>query len=744
MLKKHNKRFACIIAIIIFAISFLWNINVTYASSTGYNPIPSTDVYDRDTMDQVHGGDGTEIYTIEDIVFNRVPALDVNIFSSTAGGKTVEDGSVIKFIRDMVARWYVSFRNLSIIAVAILIVYTGIKLAISTIAEQKAQYKKQLIGWVESLATVLAIHFVIIIIMYANQAFIDLLQATTSGEASVYNTIKTRAYDLRFSVGMPAAIMYIALIIIWLRFLWTYAKRFFQTIILIIIAPFVGVKVAWDMSNGRGTIALRNWFYELWTNVFIQSVHALAYTVLMHIAMNLALKSIAGFILALVFMHMILEFDDVFMNIFRFGDKDPAGRAKGLKSSFRKDMAGIITFQAARKTAATYAGIGGKIGTTVGSSSRYAGRHINDRLRRRSSNGRSAFDDMHDNFVNWQNERDQKKLDSLTENRNAELTYLNAKQDELAELIKLRMNARKAGEIGNSSRKVIKLRKDTRRKTYTARANFLKNVVVGTAEAGLAVPMAVAGGLEAGIAMGTKAYGDLMGSATQMTQAHGYQIAKNNDMIKEYRKYGKIPETEEKFDNLPGAIRNLNKANALLEDIEKQVNQISDKKLKAKVLTELKDIANTPGNEEQIKVILENFASDYEASLHEKTPEDLMKVLLKKVDRNSTLSDEVKKQIGVKSRGILSQVIKEDLETPEARERIASEMTKLISRCKMEDGYSDVGENMFAVMDLNDKATKQTSSRLIDTNQFVNGLIMNSNVGIEAKTKKGKKPNRFS
>ena len=740
MLKKHKKKFA-IIAILIFAISF-FSSSISYA--TGYNPIPSTDAYDRDTMDQVHGGDGTEIYTIEDIVYNRVPALDVNVFSPTAGGKTVEDGSIIKFIRDMVARWYVSFRNLSIIAVAILIVYTGIKMSLSTIAEQKAQYKKQLIGWIESLAAVLAIHFIIIFLMYANQAFIDLLQATTSGEASVYNTIKTRAYDLRFSVGMPAAIMYIALILIWLRFLWTYAKRFFQTIILIIIAPFVGVKVAWDMSNGRGTIAFRNWFYELWTNVFIQSVHALGYTVLMHIAMNLALKSIAGFILALVFMHMILEFDDVFMNIFRFGDKDPASRAAGLKSSFRSDMASIITFQAARRTAAAYAGVGGKIGTAVGSTSRYAGRRLNDRMRRNSKTGRSAFDDMHDQFIDWENKRDQKKLDKLTDNRNEELEYLNRRNDELAELIKLRMNARKAGEIGNSSRKVIKLRKDNRRRTFTARANFMKNVAVGTAEAGLAIPMAVAGGLSAGVLTGVKAYGDLMDSASQMAQAQGYHIAKQNDMLKEYRKYGKIPENEEKFDNIPGAIKNLNKANALLEDIEKQVNQISDKKLKEKVLSELKDVANTPGNQEQIKVILENFATDYEKTLHEKTPEDLMRVLLKKVDRNSTLSDEVKKQIGVKSRGILSEVIKDDLETEEARERLASEMTKLISKCKMEEGFSDVGENMFAVMDLNDKATKQTSSRLIDTNQFVNGLIMNSNVGIEAKGKKGKKPNRFS
>ena len=59
--------------------------------------------------------DGRELilkYNIEDIIFNRVPILDINFFTNTAAGLQIEEGSPLQIIRITIATWYVSFRNL--------------------------------------------------------------------------------------------------------------------------------------------------------------------------------------------------------------------------------------------------------------------------------------------------------------------------------------------------------------------------------------------------------------------------------------------------------------------------------------------------------------------------------------------------------------------------------------------------------------------------------------------------------
>ncbi len=75
-------------------------------------------------------------------------------------------------------------------------------------------------------------------------------------EQSIYETIRTRAYDMRPTVGIPGMIMYIALVITWVRFLWVYAKRMFTVLILVIIAPFIGAKYAIDSASGKKEVHL--------------------------------------------------------------------------------------------------------------------------------------------------------------------------------------------------------------------------------------------------------------------------------------------------------------------------------------------------------------------------------------------------------------------------------------------------------------------------------------------------------
>ncbi len=61
-------------------------------------------------------------------------------------------------------------------------------------------------------------------------------------------------------------------------------------------------------------------------NVFLQSVHALVYITIMVTSLNLAVESVTGFIIALVFMNFMLSADELLVrNIMNF---DKSGLAK--------------------------------------------------------------------------------------------------------------------------------------------------------------------------------------------------------------------------------------------------------------------------------------------------------------------------------------------------------------------------------------------------------------------------------
>ena len=112
-------------------------------------------------------------------------------------------------------------------------------MAISTVADEKATYKKRLIGWIKGIVILVFIHYIIYIVINLNQNIVNTIAQTSGKETQIYNTIKTRAMDTRLSIGFPATLLYLTLIIMWLRFIWTYIKRKFNVEFLIILAPLV-------------------------------------------------------------------------------------------------------------------------------------------------------------------------------------------------------------------------------------------------------------------------------------------------------------------------------------------------------------------------------------------------------------------------------------------------------------------------------------------------------------------------
>ncbi len=140
-------------------------------------------------MDKTSG----EKITIYNVLFNKVDLTSINFFDSTSGSSTVDN------IKQNVAIWYVGIRNLAAIILALILIYVAIRMAVTTIAEDKAKYKTMLIDWLTSLCLLFVLHYIMIFTININNTLVNLLSGAGSSIdlTSIENTLFGNAITSR-------------------------------------------------------------------------------------------------------------------------------------------------------------------------------------------------------------------------------------------------------------------------------------------------------------------------------------------------------------------------------------------------------------------------------------------------------------------------------------------------------------------------------------------------------------------
>ncbi len=286
---------------------------------------------------------------IEDIIYNRVPLLDVNFLdvkldryrkieeskkAQASDGEEIQvisEDSIVYALRANIAKWYIVIRQICIIVLLLLLIYLGIRLAISTVAPDKAKYKGMLVAWLTSFIVVFCIHYFMMIVIEINEDVVDVFAEVSqkaiensdngTGSQSIYDTMRTRAYSLKLSEGFPATIFYMVLIYFLIRFLFIYIKRYFTIMILALMGPIMSLKNCFDKISTGKSKSMSKWMYDFALNVFLQTIHAILYCMFMVIGFDLATNSVAGFVMALIVLNFIFKAEKIFMNIFNFEER---------------------------------------------------------------------------------------------------------------------------------------------------------------------------------------------------------------------------------------------------------------------------------------------------------------------------------------------------------------------------------------------------------------------------------------
>lgn len=215
-----------------------------------------------------------------DIFFNRFKILDVNFFDISAAGER----SLVYNLRSAISKWYIFVRNLSTSLLLLVLIYVGIRMALSTLAEDKAKYKKMLMDWVASLCLIYILHYIIIFIVYGNDAIVHALYQAFASSGNNVTSIEQSFTDMFknaiLGVGlksMSAAVVFSFVTAQTIGFFIAYLNRMIKIGFLIIIAPLISITYSIDKIGDGKAQALGAWLKEFAYTILIQPFHCIMY-----------------------------------------------------------------------------------------------------------------------------------------------------------------------------------------------------------------------------------------------------------------------------------------------------------------------------------------------------------------------------------------------------------------------------------------------------------------------------------
>ena len=195
-------------------------------------------------------------------IFNGMQILDVNFINPSPGSLFMDLNSNFTAIGNSIRNIYFTGLSVALGFLGIVVAVMAIRLAISSIASEKAKYKEAIVHWITALVLLFGMHYVIALTFYVNEQMVEVasnivFDQTQNTQVAILNSLnlnpdisgmgeyfKNEALKLVDNFGMQvftSALLYAVFIVQSLMFFWAYLKRFFYVIILAMIAPFVVV-----------------------------------------------------------------------------------------------------------------------------------------------------------------------------------------------------------------------------------------------------------------------------------------------------------------------------------------------------------------------------------------------------------------------------------------------------------------------------------------------------------------------
>ena len=250
-----------------------------------------------DVFVEVTTEDEVNHFTIYDTVMGHYDLFDIDYLNIP--DKLTDDSTLIEEIKYYVIRAYRTTRNLSIAISLFVLIYIGIRMAISTVASDKAKYKNMLVHWTTSLVLVFLIHFIVIIISLVLQVGLGIVEniAKAWEVSNLEDQLFSGSvlYTSTLSTGLGIA-SFSSAVIIWVlayyqvKFFLYYLRRTLEVNFLIVVSPLVTITYSIDKSGDNKAQAFEQFMKMLISKSVIQLLHAIVYVVFIATAGVIAVR----------------------------------------------------------------------------------------------------------------------------------------------------------------------------------------------------------------------------------------------------------------------------------------------------------------------------------------------------------------------------------------------------------------------------------------------------------------------
>ena len=256
----------------------------------------------------------SEFFTIGDLLTNKYPLFNINMFEETPSGPNSELSNSIKH---STALWYVTIRNIAAAACAVTLLYVGIRMAIATTAEDSAKYKKMLVSWLVGAILLFVMQYIILILIKLTEIFTNFLVNSIENDVNIADmevTMLTKIPDDTAKAEGWGKLIYLimnfVMIFYQLKFFIMYLFRVLNIFVLTIVSPLMCVTYPIDAMGDGKAQGFNNWFRRVMMEIFIQPIHLVIYIVFIYSAGEIAkTQPIIGiiFIIALDYSEKIVR-----------------------------------------------------------------------------------------------------------------------------------------------------------------------------------------------------------------------------------------------------------------------------------------------------------------------------------------------------------------------------------------------------------------------------------------------------
>lgn len=108
------------------------------------------------------------------IIFNGIGFLDINFLNPADNSLFVGDGGNPSVLGEVVKQVYSTILSLAILFLGVAVGIMAIRLAISTIAAEKAKYKQAIVNWVTCIVMLFLMHYILAFVFWVNEQMVQI------------------------------------------------------------------------------------------------------------------------------------------------------------------------------------------------------------------------------------------------------------------------------------------------------------------------------------------------------------------------------------------------------------------------------------------------------------------------------------------------------------------------------------------------------------------------------------------